>query len=70
MALIEAVHNLSGTELLEGVLISLLFVLGPVLTHAELRHRKREREADRRHNESMAAHRAHAENLKAMRKQL
>jgi hypothetical protein len=51
---IEALHQLSGTELLEGVIVSLMFVVGPVITHAELRHRKREREAERRHAEAMS----------------
>ncbi len=38
-------------EVLEGAFVSLIFILIPVLTHAEMRHRKREREAERRHRE-------------------
>lgn len=50
------------TEITEGIFVSLIFVVIPVLFHAEKRHRTREKESERRHIEQMKVHnKAHSD---------
>lgn len=51
------------TEVKEGIFVSLIFVLVPLLFHAEKRYRIREKESERRHDEQMKAHGKTHENL-------
>jgi predicted outer membrane lipoprotein len=66
VSVIAAISSWDWTEIAEGILVSIAFVLIPVLWHAENRHRKREREAERRHQEQMEAHRATARQMGAL----
>lgn len=56
MSMILTATAWDWTEIAEGIFVSLLFVVGPIVTHAEARHRKREQESQRRHAEIMSAH--------------
>lgn len=43
-------------EVREGIAVSLIFVLIPIIIHAEKRHKTREKESERRHKEQLEYH--------------
>lgn len=43
-------------EVFEGIFVSLIFVSIPIIFHAEKRHRTREEESNKRHEEQMISH--------------